>query len=351
MVTTTATLTNPVNTIYQTRMLRVASYYCTHFIGTYPGVVSSHNGSFTVTWRRFDELTPTTTALTPLTGALSLPTRTEIAVAVTDNTATLSKYGQHVIINEEADLSNYDGSIDGIVTSLAHQAGRSLNRLQRNIEEDNTTLIYAGGVSADTDVQSKITADLIENATNTMEVNGARMFSPGTNGSENVGTLPVRESYWMICHTHVKADVRKLPGFISVEKYGGAVPGIQPGEFGSVGDVRCLATQEASIDANVGGAVNGTRSTGGSLNDLYTCLIFGQEAYAAVSLDTELIKDVYMSGDNVPGIILVSSARGSSGVSDSLDEVRKLGWKAWHTGDVLNTGWCRGLRVACGTLS
>lgn len=350
-ISTTTQLTAPVNVIFQQRLLRVAKARCAHFLGSMPGTVSSHAGTFTVTYRRHDALTPTTTALTELSGNLSLPTRAGTALAITDVSATISKYGAHVFLTEEADLINFNGQTDAIVQTLAIQAGRSLNRLQRNVLEDNATLVYASGAAADANVADAIDADLIESATNTLETNSSLMFLEMTTGSTNVGTNPILPAYYGICHTHIKADIRKLANFISVEKYAGQV-NILPGEFGSTGDVRWVASPEASADTDTGGAPGTSlRSTSGSNADLYTSMVLGMEAFGSVSLDTGLIQEVYNAGDDVPGIMVISKPKGSAGVGDPLDEVASMGWKAWHTGVQLNSNFSRGLRTASAKLT
>lgn len=350
-ITTTTQVAGPVNVVYQQTLLRVATPRCVYFVGSMPGTLQSHSGSFTVKWRRHDALTPTTSALSELTGSASYPTRSASQAAVTDLTSAVSKYGDFFLISEEADLVNFNGTTDAHVKTLGIQAGRSLNRLQRNVLEDNATLIYASGASADGDVADSLSLSLIENACNTIENNSAITFTSRTTGSTNTNTTPILESYWGLCHTHVKPDIRKLAGFVSVERYAGQVA-TAPGEFGAVGDVRWVSSPEASADADLGGdpGASSLRSTSGTAADLYTSIVFGMDAHGAISLDSELIQEIYNAGDSIPGIMVINKAKGSAGTADPLDELASMGWKAWHAGRILNGDWVRGIRHAASKL-
>ncbi len=350
-LTTTTTIAGPVNFVFQETLLRNAKPRAPYLVGSMPGsVLGSHQGTFSVKWRRIENLTPTVSARSELTGNLSLPTRTASQPSVSDVTATLAKYGDFITLTEEADLKNFNGQTDKLVEVLGILAGRSLNRLQRNVLEDNVTLIYASGAAADGNVSDPITRALIKQAVNALNVQSAVTFTPETTGSTNIATAPMRPSYWGICHSNVEEDVRELTGFIAVERYSGQTA-TAIGEFGAVGGVRWVSTPEASTDADLGGNPGGAvRSTTGASADLHTSIILGMDAHGALSLDTELIREIYNAGDDIPGIILISHAKGTAGVADPLDEIASLGWKTWHAGAILNSNWARGLRTAASVL-
>lgn len=346
----------PVNNIFQHTMLRRALPMCVYFVGAKGGdVIPSHNDTFTIKWRRYDELSPSTTAISEKTGTISYPVRTGVQASVTDYTATLAKYGQHFVLSEEVDLLNFNGQADELSAVLGEAGGRSLNRLQRNELEDNVTLKYADAGTADGDVASPISLGLVRAAINTLDRNNAMTFTPETTGSRNIGTTPILPSYWLLCHSDVAADAADLKGFKSVETYAGQTE-TKPGEIGFIGSagkgVRILSSSEASIDADSGGAVGSVavRSTGGTAADLYTSVLLGQDAHGAVSLDKELVKEVYKAGDMIPGMILIKNAKGSAGSADPLHEIATIGYKAWHAAEILNANWAVGLRTAASKL-
>lgn len=355
-LTTVTELSAPVNVIFQKKFLKDARQRCPYFIGSRPGdVLQSHNGSFTVRWRRYDNMTPTTSALTALSGSEAYPTRAASQASKTDIDATVSKYGAHLILNEEADLINFNGQTAELVEVMAVQAGRSLNRLQRNVLEDNVTLVYADGATTDGGVSSTISLNLIRSAVNALNRQSAVKFMPATSGSTNINTTPLRESYWGLCHVDVEEDIRDIAGFVAVERYMGQTM-TQPGEFGAVGGVRWISTEEASADADVGDSAAGVRSTTGVSADLYTSIILGMNAHGALSLDADLVRRIYKAGDPIPGIIMIQKGKGSAGTADPLDEMSTIGWKSWHTGALIgpstsNSGWARGLRTAARLLT
>lgn len=349
---TTTQLGGPVNVVYQRKLLMDARQRCVHFVGSRPGdVLSSHNGSFTVRWRRYNNISPTTSALSELvSGGPSFPTRAGSAVSKTDIDATVAKYGDHMFLTEEADLINFNNQGAALVEVFAVQAGRSLNRLQRNLLEDGAALRYAGGGATDATVADGMNLALIRAEVNRIARNSGVKFMPALSGSLNVGTTPVRESFWGLCHVDVEEDIRDLNGFKGVQTYMSQTE-TKMGEFGEVGGVRWISTEEASVDTDLGGDPGGqVRSTTGANADLYTSIIMAENSHGALSLDTDLIRTTYMAGDEIPGIIVISHPRGSAGVADPLNELASHGWKSWYAGSLIgpgsaNSDWIGGIRT------
>ena len=355
----------PVNVVYQEMLLRNARPLAPYFVGTQPGSIQENAGTATIKWRRYNTsadnasgIAPTTTALSELTGDASyMQGRSSSTVHFSDVTATVAKYGQFFILNEEVDVFNPNGTTAGITRSLAISAGRSLNQLQRNIGEDNATLVYAGSAASDGAVVNKIKVGAIDSVVNTLNRNSAMPFMPQTNGSTNVGTAPMLAGYWGLCHSDVAYDISKLGGFKSIETYAGQTATVM-GEFGAVQSggysVRFIQSPEASVDADAGGTKGSTGLRGTSDVDLYTVLIYGQDAIGSVGLGSSHGDGIYRAGDNPASVQMIAKGRGTgrpSGTDDPFDEITTLAWKAWHTGAILNANWCRGIRVGATDVS
>ena len=348
-ITTTTEIAAPVNVIYQTSLLRRAQAVCPYFVGSMSAEIRAHGGSFTAKWRRYEHLTPTTTPLAEITGSVALPTRTGVQPTVTDITATIQKYGNFIYLNEEVDLVNVNRPAVELADVLGENAGRSLNRLQRNELEDNSTSILVGATTA-TDIGGAsgtgvMTRSAISVAVNALNRQDARKFLPQTTGSTNVGSAPVRESYWGINHPDVTEDVRLLTGFNSVETYAGQTR-TEVGEYGHIGGVRFIETTEGTIDAGLGAAATASatsdvRVTSGGRTDRYNTVIFGRDYHGSLGLDTNHIKEIYRPEDRLPAVMMISHAKGSSGVGDPLNEVASVGWKSWHAPKILNANWGR----------
>lgn len=350
--TTMTQVTAPINVVAQRQLLEVAKPLCPYLVGTVPGSIMQGQGNNIIAWKRVENLTVNLTALTALSGAPSYPTRTPQQPTTTNLTATLLKYGQYILLNEEINLYQYSSHMQGLTEVLGIQAGRTVNQLQRNEEEDNSTAILSNSAASAAAVVTKLLAADVKRAVNQLQRNDAMKFNAAASGSQNFNTTPIRETFWGICHVDVEEDVREHSGFVDVSAYMGTTETV-PGEFGYTRNgVRWISTSESSIDAEAGGnnVTPALRSSGNNKTDLYNTLIFGRRSYGAVSLDQPFFQEIYRAGDQVPGIQMIGHARGTSGVSDPLNEVSTMGWKTFHVGKVLNNNWSRCIRSGASIL-
>lgn len=350
-LTITATdveLTKPVNVAFNETFLRRARQNLPYFMGTQPGRLDRQVGTSTIKWRRIEQEVPSTTALAELnTTATFMMGRNADTPTFTDITATVQKFGQFYIVNEEVDLFNPAGTTRELVGVLGESAGRSLNQLQRNVAEDNLTAVFAGAVASAGAVTSAITAGSLQLAAVDLWTNAARTFTPITAGSQNVGTSALLPAFWAITHPHVAHDIAGLSGFVSVQNYVGQTR-TAPGEFGffsraGVG-IRFIASQDATIDAGAGGSTSGTSLRGTSaLVDLYNTVIYGQDALGSVGLGQSMTDGAFEAGDDTGDWEIIIHDRGSGGIGDPFNEVATMAWKAFHAGAVLNSDWGRNI--------
>lgn len=348
-LTTTSNISAPVNVDFQMALLRNAKALCPYFTGSSPATIAEHSGTFTAKWRRIENLTPTTTPLAELTGSLAFPTRTAVQPTTTDITATVQKFGNFIYLNEEVDLVNFNQQTLKLAEILGINAGRSLNRLQRDVMEDNATAIFGGAATTATGVAGAgITRADVTVAGNALNRQDAMHFTAMTLGSTNIGTSPIRPAYWGFCHVDTEEDIRGLSGFVAVEDYGSQTVTV-PGEIGVVGNVRFVASTEATIDADSGATITGTatvagRSTSGTSYDIYNTVIIGMDAVGSVGFGMGHVKETYRAGDRLPGIMMINHERGQAGAADPFNEVSSMAWKSWHAGAILNSNWCRVVR-------
>lgn len=360
-LTITATdteLQKPVNVVFSQTFLRRARQKLPYFVGSAAGRINRMEGTSTIKWRRIEQETPSTAALTELTGTASyMQGRSSDTPTFTDITATVSKYGQFYIVNEEVDLFNPGGTTRELIAVLGESAGRSMNMLQRDVREDNATQRYGGNVASDGVVVSAVTAGDLNRVVQELQVNSARTFTAMTNGSTNIGSTPILSSYWAICHPHVAHDVAGLTGFKSVEAYAGQVR-TAPGEFGYYSRVgmglRFIMSEDASIDTSsgaTGAGSAGLRTTSGDATDLYTIVIFGQDADGSVGLGQSFTDGAFEAGDDTGDWEIIIHQKGSGGTSDPFNEISTIAWKSWHAGAILNSNWIRALRVGATDLT
>lgn len=358
-VTDTTVLTKPVNVMFTRRFLERAQYQTHYFMGSDPAQLMKNAGTATALWRRIEHLTVSTTALSELTGE-SYPTRTGTTPTVTDVQKAVSKYGLHILLNEEADVFNFNGTTAELLDILAANAGRTVNAIVRNEVEDNFTIVYSGTVgagSSDGNTGGLVTAARLNLIVNTLQRNVAETYLAMTRGSVNVGTVPILAAYYGITHPDVAYDIAQISGFTSVEKYAGQVS-VLPGEFGFYGlagtGIRFMSTPEASIDAGLGAtgaAAADRRTTSGDNSDLYSTVIYGKHAFGTLGLGKEVPTEAGDVERKMAVIEIINKPFGSAGTADPLNEYSTLGWKAWCAAKVLNSNWGRVLRSAATNLS
>ena len=352
----------PVNVIYNQVLLENARPLCPYLTGSMPGSISEGAGSSTIKWRRWNTsadnssaIAPSTTALSELTGEASyMQARNADTSHFTDVTATVAKYGQFFVLNEEVDTFLPNGTMAGISRSLGITSGRALNYLHRNTLEDNATLVYAGNVASDGVVASAASTGGFARIINTLVKNSAMPFTPLSGGSQNIGSSPVLPGLWAITHPDVAYDISNFTGFTSVEKYASHTQ-TAPGEFGTWGvagmTVRCIQTPEASVDADSGASIGSYDLNGTSSVDLYTTVVFGEQAHGSVGVGSRHGDGIFRAGDSVDSIELITKPFGSGGTSDPFNEVMTMAFKFWYAGAVLNGNWLRGYRTGASNLT
>ena len=355
-LTTTTEIAGPVNVDFQVELLRNAQALCVYFAGSEAATIAEHSGTFTAKWRRIENLTPTTTPLAELTGAVSFPTRSASQPTVTDVTATVQKFGDFIFLNEEVDLINFNGQTQKLMKVLGIQAGRSLNRLQRNILEDDLTELLAGtGTSATDILTNDMSLSDIAVSVNVLNNNVANRFTAQTTGAVQIGTAPIRSAFMGFAHHDVEEDIRLINGFQAVETYAGQTETAM-GEIGIAGGVRWVSSPEASIDLAAGNSVTGSataagRSVGAVTYDIYNSVVIGEDAHGSLGLSARHVKEIYRAGDDLPAVQVRNTAKGSAGGADPLAEVSTLGWKSFHAGVVLNPAWGRVIRHTASKLN
>lgn len=346
----------PINAAMEQTFLRRAQQLCPYLMGSMPGSIQTQQGSATIKWRRHEQETPSTSALTEITGTAAFGMgRDSDLPSFSDVTATMAKYGQFYLITEEVDLFNFNGTTDDLMDVLGESAGRSLNMLMRNTMEDNATQRFAGNVASDGLVVTDVAIGDINRVINELTNNSARTFTPISGGSTMIGSSPILPGYWAICHPDVAQDVEDITGFKTVDTYVSHTA-TATGEFGlyqkAGRSVRFVMSEDASVNAGAGGTASGTdfKSTSGQL-DIYTIVIYGQDAFGSVGLGMRHTDGVYRAGENESAFQLISHERGSSGVADPFNEMGSIAWKLWFSSAVLNSNWSRAILVGATNLT
>lgn len=351
--TLVSNVTAPVNYVLMEELLTAARKNLPFFNGTLPGKLEGNKGSMSVKWRRIENLAPSTTALSEITGtAAAFLGRSAVQPTITDVTAAIAKYGNMILFTEELDLFNVNSRALQLMNTLGANAGESLNLLMQTQFDTATQIRYAGGAANDTAVAAAITLNDIKYSVNLLNRNSAMKFTPMATGDRNINTSTVRASYYGICHSDVEEDIRGLTGFIGVEQYGGYTE-IEPSEFGAVGGVRWCSTEIATVATGIATtSVANLRGSTDILNDVYSTFVYGKEAVGSVGLGEMHAKEIYKMYDpkKPKAVELIKKDLGSSGIYDPYNEAGSLAWKVWFAGKILNNNWIVRLRTAATAL-
>jgi N4-gp56 family major capsid protein len=336
---------SPVNYELMRGLLSAARKKLPYFNGSLPGTLTKNMGAPAVIWQRVENLTAVTTAISEPTGNTAWQNgRALVVPTVNTVTATPSKYGNAIQLTEEVDLIQMNVKAMALMDTLGANAGESLNELMIDVYQGvtSTSSRNAGGVATITSIVTDMVAADIKWAVNQLNRNSAMNFTPMGTGSTNIGTSPVRDSYYGICHPDVEEDIRDITGFISVEQYGGYTETV-PGEFGAVGGVRFCVSELAGVIAADSGGTTTTNSlrytTTETAANLYDTFIYGREALGTVGLGEQHTNGVNMMYDTIPAVELIQHGPGSAGAGDPYNEIATIAWKAWFAGAILNHNW------------
>jgi N4-gp56 family major capsid protein len=335
-------------------LLSAARQKLPYFNGTLPGQLDVNGSTASVKWERLENLAASTTALGEVVGtAAAFYGRNAVQNTVTTVSVAVSKFGNAVILTEEIDFQQMNLRAARFVDSLGANAGLSLNILMAGafsagVTAANTrfaTGVAGGTTSTDAAITAAIGLTDIKFAVNGLNRNSAMLFTAPGYGNTNIGTTPVRQSYYGICHVDVEEDIRSLTGFVSVETYGGYTE-TMPFEFGAVGGVRWSSTEIAPISSAAGTtSVSSMRGAGITSNDVYQTYVYGKEAVGSVGLGNMHATNAYEMFDPAtpPAVKMIVKGLGEVG-TDLFNEVSSAAWKAWFAGKVLNSGWIFAIR-------
>ncbi len=266
---------------------------------------------------------PLTEGVTP---AASQPTFRDIEASIT-------QYGDYVELTDVLTDTHEDPLIPEFSDILGEQAAIMLERVTIGTLLAGTNVHFAGetgGVIATSraGVNQPLTLALQRRVMRGLKRQMAKPLTSVVNASPNFGTSAIPPSYIAVCHTDCEADIREMPGFVPVEKYGSYKP--MDGEIGSVEGVRYLSTtvMEPWPDAGAAPAAGKpVESNDGACADVYPILYLGKNAFGTIP---------FARGKNgaspiTPTVLNPNTPRGG----DPLGQRGTIGWKAYHGAIIL----------------
>src|SRR5258706_14946546 len=208
-----STVPAPVNFVLMETLLSAARKRLPFFNGTLPGSLEKGQGAASVKWRRIENLTAVTTALTESTEGTTPAFgngRSTVRPTITDVTVAIAKFGNGISLTEEIDLFNVNSNSAALMDTLGANAGESLNTLMRDIYNGESLLVRFGHGSAGTpaasysSVAEAINLNEIRFCVHALNRNSAVRFTPPVFGPQNIVTSSFRQWFYPICHAHVE---------------------------------------------------------------------------------------------------------------------------------------------------
>jgi N4-gp56 family major capsid protein len=269
------------------------------------------NSGTTVKWNRFTPLAVVTTALTD--GSTN-PAQADMTT--TQVSAVMAAFGNWTTVSDLFNLTSLDVGLKEHVEVHGQNCGETLDTIIRN-ELGGTSSASLGNatttiaVNARTTVGGILSTDVIDGATirkavRTLKTNKAQRFDNGYFR----GIIDVNQSYDLFGNTEwlnsisIYTDPTQLKAGIV-----GKLHGV---EF---------------VETNNGLALTTAANTPFNITTIYSCYVFGKNAYGTVSLD------------NQPGNKIYVKTPGPQDTSNPLDIYSTVGWKAFFAVKVLNSAW------------
>lgn len=268
-------------------------------------------GTDTIKFRKFGALAVQTTPLTP--GVTPVGKQ----LSVTDVTAQVQYYGDYVTLIDEVLIESYDPVLTEAADILGEQVGLSVDTIARDLWHAGTNVQYASTATQ----RSEITTAMVLNNTEvqeavlTLKLNEARPVTSMVNPSTQYNTTPLKASFIGILHPRTTKNCEADGNWTPVEKYSQQGDKME-GEVGAFPYVRFLETTNAKVFAGEG--------LGGV--DVYSTLIFGQNATAVTRISSMVLQNIVMP-------------LGSGGTTDPLKQRATSGWKLSFVGKILQQIW------------
>lgn len=252
------------------------------------------NGGMHIEFRKFS---PLGKATTPLVEGIT-PEGQSLDVSTVD--ATISQYGGYVTISDNLDITAVDPVVTETLNLISDQAAQTIDTVERDVLVCGTNVQYADGSIEERGAlteEHKMTVDILKRAVRTLKMNNT----------------PKIEGYYIaIMHPSVAYDLMADPDWIDAQKYTQAnVKKIYNGEIGEIAGVKVIESTEAKV-----------WKEGADGRSVYATLIFGKDAYG--------ITDIKGGG-----LTTIVKPLGSAGTGDPLNQRSTIGWKAYHTAEIL----------------
>lgn len=266
------------------------------------------------------------------------PAAYEAADGTTPSAKTLLRKDIEVRIKQYTTLFMYTSKAaklyeDKLPPAMKKMAGQTMGLVSEKVKTGafggSTNKRYAGGTSRST-VDESVTNNLMSLGIRDMMNNRAGYFTEVIKPSGNYDTAAIEAAYLFFGHSDLAWNIRQLPDFTPVAKYGGGgMTRIHPLEIGSIPGVRFILSPEFDVVIDSGAAVGSTglKSTSGTLVDVYRCFLIAEDAVADLALR------------GVESMEIIDTPVDLVSKSDPTKSRGYIGANWWGAAFVQNDGW------------
>ena len=255
-------------------------------------------GNNVIRWNKWPVM-PTQTI--PLTEGVN-PDPQKSVKSIVEATALL--YGGYVEVTEDVDIYREDAVAAMYQERMGWQGADTLDELLREEVCGGTNVVRGAAVATRALVNSKMAIADLKRAARTLRNNKVPYFKKQIGGGSGIGTTPIQNSWVMVVHGDVQADMEDLATGIYTWKPVASYASqneVDVNEVGALGPFRVIATTLGKVFNDLGAAVGGGWvSTTGSNNDVYGSLCFGPDAFGCVDV-ADGMKSIRKSNSEIGG--------------------------------------------------
>lgn len=296
-VTTTSGLSDVMSIFYDRVFLDRAKMMLSHDFGAQRKTIPANAGK-TVKWNRF---TPLAVATTALTEGSANPT--PVDMSTTQISASVATYGNYTPVSDLFNLTSLDVNLKEHVEVHAQNCGETLDTLIRNELTNGTAQLVTATTLTAIAATDTLSGAAIRKAVRILKLAKAQRFDNGYYR----GIIQPNQSYDLFGNTEWLNSIS-------------------------------IYTDPTQLKAGIVGKLHGVEFvetnngfTQSSTVTVYSCFVFGKNAYGTVSLDNQPENRIYVK------------TPGPSDTSNPLNIFSTVGWKAFFAVKVLNSAWIQNI--------
>lgn len=278
---------------------------------------------------KFRRPIPFALATTPLTEGVTPAAK---QMQYEDVTVQLKQYGDVVQITDKVHDLSEDPVLKDASMLCGEQAAETIEVLTWSTIQAGTNVFYANG-STRAGVNTSITRTKQRAITRSLKANRGKKITSMVGGSSNYSTEPVDAAFIAFSHTDMEGDIRDLPDFTPVEKYGQMKA--LPYEVGKCEDVRYILSPVLNPLLGAGSVtLNGMTADDATNVDVYPIVYIAKESFGCVPL----------KGQNAISPSVINPDTKTK--DDPLGQRGFVGWKTYFEAMILNQTWIARLECA-----